>query len=311
VWQKEMMPGKRKVRSFVHISFLPGPPSADEWKRDFLRDWRESLIKADKLRLSRRSGEEDFWEGDKAAADIAKFRYSDQLLYQQGEDASRFLLQVVREIEICRTFYTDTVAINKEFARLEEVLRSTTKKLKKFTSRSLPIVTRRVARSVTEDIESTIRDLPQLKNEFWDKSLEYTTSELRQLWVELKNLKDNESQVEYSAPDWVAEVDAAVFNWKLPTQPRKRDNLDTRLQVRLAAIIRCHFPELPMRTVARLVTLMYICADLAKVREGHLFVVRSGAHKPKKNELTVAKVEKKLNNAAPGPGADPDAFWRL
>src|SRR5207248_4029738 len=137
------------------------------------------------------------------------------------------------------------------------------------------------------------------KRQFWDKCLTYTPDELQQPWLEFKALRRGATKPEYPVPEWVIKSDYAAFNWKIPFSiPTKRVNLDTRLQIHLAAVLRYHFPKLSLRTVARLVMLLYVCGGLVRETENRLVLVHSDkptakAEPPTKlNEgLTVAKVE--------------------
>ena len=94
------------------------------------------------------------------------------------------------------------------------------------------------------------------------------------------NLKElgtklDKTQSEYWNHQYARQGLPAISKDKGRTKILQDRNLDTIFQIRAAELLRSFFASLSLYTIARLVVLAYICADIVDVRDGCLIVLGS------------------------------------
>jgi hypothetical protein len=299
---KKITPRPSKPRQPDYFTFgLPEKHLADPpWHKVCAEEWVDSLKKAEKATAG-----ENFWEGERAAKELDKLGHLASLMDAEVERTRKTLRLVFREVEIYRYLRKRSVEINREFHEAEGLLTATLRKLRNFSSKhSSPAATTHIVGPLANEAQKALQRLPTEREQYWEECLDFTPRERLQPRINRKALEHGNEREIYLLPDWAVELECAVFNWKIPRDMTKRANLDTRLQMRLAAAFRLYLPDVSWRTIARLVVLTYICTQLVRTENGEIILPDGGG------EVTVMKVEKKIYKAMPAPDANPDAFFQ-
>lgn len=287
-----MEPDSRPRFVTVGVSHEWDPPP---WVASFVSAWIRSLENPVT------DDDQSLWEEASAVRELKESKYLLFLTSFEAELSRRMFRQIIREIDIYRNLYDCGIAINEDFGQLKRLLELFGRKLRKFKAKAIGAAA--IGKDLNAHIRNIIDGLPKAEEEFWRDALDFTESELQHPMFEADAVERGHVKAHYMLPEWVAELEHAAFHWKVPKTFTKRANLDTRLQIRLAVVFRLYLPTVTWRTIARLVALAYICADLALVRNGCLFVPGS------KSSLEVVKIEKKIHNSRPSADRDPDEYF--
>jgi hypothetical protein len=285
----------------THVRLLLGQAAERErvkLEENLDKKWRQFLKEAQSG-----SGDSHFWDGREAVQELTKHKYFEDFQTHNTEQGKFFWNLLVREVVIHKSVYRQWIRRNSEFKRLVTLLEALIRKLEKFS----PDISRFYVKDLIEELRSLIPIFIAKQEQFRQDVLYYTPEELSRplipveaidqlnlVTVTPRDLLRAGVKREYMAdnPD-VPELDFTVSNWKIP-EIKSRRNLDTRLQLRLAALIKLYYPKLTWLTVCRLVLLAYLSAELARKKGKYMHIYPEGS-KPSKARLTVDHIFKNVD----------------
>jgi len=266
--------------------------SIPDWFSSFEKQWQDSLEGAQKLRPN------SFWEGKTAAKNLESVGYLAELNNFKSLKTYNLLRVLAREIEIYDNLYGLSLTINRDGVRLKNLLRKVAKDIASFKGRAESPYKSEFVRPLANLVNQMNSELSQRLASLKERLQDSPASEFARGFVDAAAWDRGEDvEIEYATPVFALEMDSAVSGWKIPSVT-KTANLDTRRQLRLAAAVKYYFPRASWPTIARLVVLAHICADLVKVKNGQLILRETGS------SLTVPKLEKKILKARPRPVRD-------
>lgn len=291
-----------------------------ESRNRFLQLWKDSFedvnrqLEAKRGIVKRRTIDHEYWEGVEAIEELKSKGYIEHLREPTEGDLKGLFGTLLREIEIYRDLYGQIIEIKDEFRRTADLLSRLRQTLRKFDAAMMKpgtqtYIPRPLIVGLIQDVENSLQILASKQKQFLNQSLAYTTTELTQPFVVVQLPQDTRGKLEYFVPASVAELDHAMFGWKIPEDVTTRANLDTRLQMRLARLFCLRLTGLSWATASRLVILSYICAGLAAECAGKLVIRGSSAEGGSDRQLTVFMLEKKRQKLKPNQDLDSDAYF--
>lgn len=259
----------------------------EQWQ-GLLDDARQALLKGELVS----GGTAEYWEGKSAAAELQKLNLFSCIRDPRSNRDRRFAKLLSRELSIYRYNYSKWPGINEEFRRLKKLLRALLRKLKSFSAE----ISVFLLAEMMDYVALLLRKLPEQQRYYWEKSLQFTPSELSLNFFPKRG--DVRAEFAPSTPGAIL-LEKEVSKWKLPSKNFTNRNIDTGFQVRLAALFRLFYPKLSWGCVSSLIVLVYIAGANATVDQRDELHIHPPGAKKSKHPLDAVMLEKKLKKLAP------------
>ena len=236
----------------------------------FLRNWSQEFRKHRLASNTASVSEFDFWEGNMVCEELARAGVLDSLAVVKSSGQSPAHLdwkqklvfaEISRFVQTYRKLESRVLRINKEFKAVTEFLTRIqghfSKRLTTLHFEGPKKLLARYPRMFKTDLQRA----PKVRGMAWQSGLESV---------------------------------ADAFDLKFRAVPVREGDLDAIFQIKLGGIFRGYLrrEKISIPTIAGLVVLTYVSAELAKDREDYLIISHSG------RKLIVADVEQRLRRAA-------------
>jgi hypothetical protein len=218
------------------------------------------------------------------------------------ESSFNFLTaKLAREAHIYEIYKTSVVADNQSFRDAIDALSAAEATLKNAMAPKTKVdvtkskvrteVDKRVSQCASA-VEKCRQSLELWRNSYWQDAL-FAPPEERMRW---SVYFDDEKNVHSIPPQELVELEKIFNNANYPRDLVKQIDLDTRFQVRVAALLRHYLLKdfrITLRTISRLTVLTYICGKLRIEGPDYLYL----DPKSRSGRITVGGVDQKIRAA--------------
>ena len=230
-------------------------------------------------------GKHDMWEGSQARKELESFGFL-MIAVPSWEPAPQpfntFLQQVWEEVETYNRIAGQVVYQNSQFGEVFDFLDGTLERCKKLEDRMhVPSLSSKL-HSINRSLVGERQKVTKIYEAHWRQELLkwWRPQRARQFFrVDLET--DLVLEVVGERPPHVKHVEETILKGST-AQPRlgREVDLDGFFQRRLARVLRFWLPHpkrIHLRTISRLVVLVYLCAELVEEREKKVRYRRGGA----------------------------------
>ena len=209
--------------------------------------------------------------------------------------------KLAREVHIYKIYETSVVADNQSFRDAIDALSAAEATLKNAKAPKTKVdatkskvrteVDKRVSQCASA-VEKCRQSLELWRNSYWQDAL-FAPPEERMKW---SIYVDDEKKIHVFPPEELVQLEEIFDNAKYPRDLVRQIDLDTRFQVRVAALLRHYLLKdfgITLRTISRLTVLTYICGKLREEGPDHLY----SNPKSRRGRITVGGVDQKIRAA--------------
>jgi hypothetical protein len=252
----------------------------------FKKKWTEEFKKC-KVARNRSRIADDFWNGDTACKELRRKHhlpeYSDEPIVISYE-------RLFHEVEIYLRFANKIVRHNQDFNETLSFLSNAERWfVEKQKSLALPLIVDQL-NGIARLLGEKRLALETHREDYWNEVLLASPNERESWYVDL------ETMVPIPPKDLVR-TEQVFAKVRYPNDLTRRSDLDSHFQIRLGVILRHSMAGVSLRTIARLIILCYISADLVEIEEksGEL-IINQVKDAPTRNRLTIEAVYQKLRS---------------